>query len=344
MEIGNQIKSLRTQRGVTQETLAEKLGVSAQAVSKWERGSATPDISLLPAISAYFGVSIDELFALSDETRIERIQNMFWDEWEPDASSVERERAFLLEKGRKEPKNGKVFNLLAHIENRLADIHRERAAEYARESIKRDPAEKGAHSEFVMAKQGVCGDWCCDNKHEVIDFYKDYVAEYPTDRSGYMWLMENLLNDSRVAEAWEYFEKFAALGVGFREPLYKGQILWAEGKHHEAMELWRGMSETWPGEWCVWLWMGDVMVRAGQYEEAKANYRKALETQSAPRYTDGTTSIAHVCEIQGDWAGAIAAHEEEMEILRTEWDTEKGEQIDYHHREIARLRAKMNLG
>lgn len=38
MEIGNQIKSLRAARGITQETLAEKLGVSAQAVSKWERG------------------------------------------------------------------------------------------------------------------------------------------------------------------------------------------------------------------------------------------------------------------------------------------------------------------
>jgi len=101
------------------------------------------------------------------------------------------------------------------------------------------------------------------------------------------------------------------------------------------------MSEEWPDNWCVWLWMGDVMVRCGRYEQAKAHYRRALETQSSPRYTDGTTSIAHVCEIQGDWLGAISAHEEEMEILRSEWDTEAGEQIDYHHREIARLRAKM---
>ena len=38
MEIGNQIKALRTRRGITQDILAEKLGVTAQAVSKWERG------------------------------------------------------------------------------------------------------------------------------------------------------------------------------------------------------------------------------------------------------------------------------------------------------------------
>ena len=53
MEIGNQIKALRQRKGVTQEALAEHLGVTAQAVSKWERGTASPDISLLPSLSAF---------------------------------------------------------------------------------------------------------------------------------------------------------------------------------------------------------------------------------------------------------------------------------------------------
>lgn len=43
MEIGNQIKCLRHRRGMTQEEMAQHLGVSAQAVSKWERGVAMPD-------------------------------------------------------------------------------------------------------------------------------------------------------------------------------------------------------------------------------------------------------------------------------------------------------------
>ena len=67
MELGNQIRVLRTQRGVTQEALAEHLNVSPQAVSKWERDAALPDIQLLPALSAYFGVTIDALFSLTDE-------------------------------------------------------------------------------------------------------------------------------------------------------------------------------------------------------------------------------------------------------------------------------------
>lgn len=61
MEIGNQIKALRLRRGLSQETVAQQFGLTAQAVSKWERGAAMPDITLLPEIAAYFGVSIDAL-------------------------------------------------------------------------------------------------------------------------------------------------------------------------------------------------------------------------------------------------------------------------------------------
>lgn len=61
-ELGKTISALRKSRGVTQETLAEALGISAQSVSKWETGTTMPDISLLPAIADYFDVSIDYLF------------------------------------------------------------------------------------------------------------------------------------------------------------------------------------------------------------------------------------------------------------------------------------------
>ena len=71
MEIGNQIKHLRIRCGITQETMANHFGITPQAVSKWERGVATPDIAMFPALSAYFGVTIDELYAVSDETRNE---------------------------------------------------------------------------------------------------------------------------------------------------------------------------------------------------------------------------------------------------------------------------------
>lgn len=59
--IGKQIASLRKEKGVRQEELAKYVGVSAQAVSKWENGGV-PDIELLPKIADFFSVSIDSLF------------------------------------------------------------------------------------------------------------------------------------------------------------------------------------------------------------------------------------------------------------------------------------------
>lgn len=61
MTIGTNIKRLRQNKAITQEQLGEVLGISSQAVSKWENDSALPDILILPKLADYFGISIDEL-------------------------------------------------------------------------------------------------------------------------------------------------------------------------------------------------------------------------------------------------------------------------------------------
>lgn len=64
MMVGSNIRALRQRKGMTQEQVATYLGVSYQAVSKWETGANTPDISLLPPLAALFDVPIDTLFFL----------------------------------------------------------------------------------------------------------------------------------------------------------------------------------------------------------------------------------------------------------------------------------------
>ena len=63
MKVGENIRALRQRKGLTQEQVAQQLGVTYQAVSKWENGTNTPDIALLPEIAAFFGVTIDALFS-----------------------------------------------------------------------------------------------------------------------------------------------------------------------------------------------------------------------------------------------------------------------------------------
>lgn len=84
IRIGENVKMLRKQRDITQEQLAELLGVSNAAISKWERGETYPDISLLPIIAHYFSISLDELIGYDKKTidyEIDVILNEFKKNW-----------------------------------------------------------------------------------------------------------------------------------------------------------------------------------------------------------------------------------------------------------------------
>ena len=76
IKLGEKIKSLRKQKNISQEVFANYLGVSFQAVSKWENGNTMPDVAMIPAIASFFGVSTDELFdfnLLEMEKQVEEI-------------------------------------------------------------------------------------------------------------------------------------------------------------------------------------------------------------------------------------------------------------------------------
>lgn len=67
INVGQNIRSLRHKRQVSQEDLAETMGVTVQAISKWETGKANPDLMLLPKLAEYFEVTIDNLFYINEE-------------------------------------------------------------------------------------------------------------------------------------------------------------------------------------------------------------------------------------------------------------------------------------
>lgn len=77
--IGSILKELRTKHNLTQEQLAELIGVSSQAVSKWENNISYPDVSLLPILANYFQVTTDELLGVNLAKRNEVIQGLCLD-------------------------------------------------------------------------------------------------------------------------------------------------------------------------------------------------------------------------------------------------------------------------
>ena len=61
IKAGAFLKGLRREKGITQEQLAEELGVSSRTISRWETGNNMPDLSLLVEVAEYFDVSIPEI-------------------------------------------------------------------------------------------------------------------------------------------------------------------------------------------------------------------------------------------------------------------------------------------
>lgn len=339
MEIGNQIKALRQARGITQEMLAEKLNLSSQAVSKWERGVSVPDIQLLPKLSAFFGVSIDELFSLSDETRMERIQNMIWDERVLERMDLERETAFLQRKAAKEPANGRPLELLAELEGKMAKYHREKQAAYAQEALVRDPELKNAHGELTEAMGGNAYDWYYGNHHKLIVWYKAFVEKNPTVVRGYLWLLDQLLDDYRFEEAEEYLGKLSAVDRGYQTRLYAAALHWYRGERDRAHAIWQELEEIWSGEWEIFYRVAEFKGREGDYEGAKAYFRKSFSLMEKPRYIDPLDALAQLEEMSGNIPGAIAVLEEAVAISAEEWNSTAGESVDQYHREIHRLKA-----
>jgi transcriptional regulator with XRE-family HTH domain len=128
IRIGESIKKLRKQNDITQEKLAEYLGISYQAISKWENGTAFPDITLIPILANFFGISIDQLFAIDAQVRDEKAK-----EYETDFSRLNsigdaKGRISLMRKALKDyPRNFKfMFNLAYALSNFSATKEQEK--------------------------------------------------------------------------------------------------------------------------------------------------------------------------------------------------------------------------
>ena len=77
--LGETIRRLRKLHDITQETLADAVGVTIPAVSKWERGECLPDVTLIVPLAAYFGITTDELLGVSEEIKRAKIQKWYDD-------------------------------------------------------------------------------------------------------------------------------------------------------------------------------------------------------------------------------------------------------------------------
>ncbi|MBQ6850591.1 MAG: helix-turn-helix transcriptional regulator [Oscillospiraceae bacterium] len=73
--LGSMIATLRKEHNMTQLQLAEKMGVTDKAVSKWERDLSCPDVASLPRLAELFGITVDEMLQVKETTRSQPAEN-----------------------------------------------------------------------------------------------------------------------------------------------------------------------------------------------------------------------------------------------------------------------------
>lgn len=342
LDFGGKIKTLRLSKSMTQEQLAQRLRVSPQAVSKWENGVTLPDIQLLPELSILLGTSIDALFSMTDDKRMERIDNMLWDQRFLSREEFEAEERFLKDKCLEPDAQARATLLLAELYCKRAREYRELASPLARKAIGLLPEyDKAAHTALFEAEGGVFPDWNDVNHHRTIAFYQDFIARHPSQRRAYLWLLDLLIDDGRCPEARKYLEKMNRLGESYHSDLYLGMILEKEGKPEEAAACWERMTQKDPDNWQSWFARADRLAKRCAYPEAIALYEKALALSPRPRFTDPVNAIAQLYEIQGQYEKAVEFYQKEIEIVREDWNETQGEAIDEPLRNIARLKEKM---
>ncbi|MBO4885390.1 MAG: helix-turn-helix transcriptional regulator [Clostridia bacterium] len=338
MEMGKEIRRLRNERGITQEALAAALNVTAQTVSKWECGTSMPDVQLLPEIAVYFGVTIDQLFAMAPEQQMERIENRIYDHGLFDEAE-ERQLEQLLSAFSEKPEHtGQARLLLTKLYNHQAEQYRLLAVKYGKEAVEKTDGDRDAVSELANAWGSYIPDWNIRNHHALIEWFSDFCRRNPSNRSAIMWLLDNLIDDRRLAEAGVWLEKLALIDSTFRVPMYRYMIARAEGNQEEAEARLRDLEAMAGQEWCCAATLGDIYTQRQEYDLAIAWYRKGQEMQPSPKFTDSAMSVAHICEIRGDRAGAIAAYQEQLRLQREEWGIVSGEEHDAVVRAIQRLK------
>ena len=326
MEIGNKIKQLRYKMRLTQEQLATRIGISAQSVSKWENAVTMPDISLLPALASELGVTIDELFDLSVEQKMQRIERRLDVEEEFSSEVFHEYESFLQNQLDEDGDKRKALSLLSQLYHHRMESDARKVSKYAREAIRLAPEIKECQWLLQKAEGASCWDWNIANHTAVIDFYKSVIENdniTPKTPLPYYEVMDNLLADHRADEARKYLDEYKKLPAHkpFLVPVYEAYIAIAEYDIKKADGI---MSEA----LVEYSNHSGFLFESAQYHARKCEYKKAIEFYEAswkleedqkPRFTDALEGIAIIYEILGDKKKAQATYDRMISCIKEEW-------------------------
>ena len=338
LNLGKEIKRLRLQHSVTQEELAEHLGISFQAVSKWETGTTMPDIALLPKISSFFGVRIDELFSVSHEDELERIDSMLQKKSMTDTNYLYAKR--VLDSYLKDnSEDTEAIKRYAKVYLAKSNEDMLEAGRLLESAMQISPVDEEIYSLYRWVRGGD------EYKHHSDDDWFIRVCEPYFDKHPQNTRVCAMLTEAMAA--LKYYDRARALldkarfskEEAFMKELLLGDISAAQGDIQTAKEIWDTIPKT---DWRKQYEIGERFNRLNEYDKAIEYFINSYELQTPPHKMDMLYSLAFLFQKLGRLEEAAKEWELIAESLMTEYGmTEEDNDIKWARREIAKLRDKL---
>ena len=322
MELGKKVKQLRFKAGLTQEQLAAKLGIGAQSVSKWENAVAMPDITALPLLAEIFGVSIDDLFDLTTEQRLNRIENRMDAEEELPADIFREFESFLQAELKDETYQKRATSLIAYLYWHRMNAEAKKASRYAKEAIRRAPGEKDCQWILNKTDNHAVWDWNLANHSRAIRFWRELAEENSDVALPYMYLLDNLIADHRADEAERWLDRYCALEKAnpVMKRVYRAYIALSRFDEPAGDRIMEDLLAEQPDNDAVLFETAQYYAVKADYEKAIACYERAFAADlRRPRFTDALMGIADIYEIMGDYANAAKTYDRIVDLLENEW-------------------------
>lgn len=331
--LGHVIKKLRQEKGITQDQLAKHFGLSYQAISKWENGTTYPEITLLPELSIFFGVTIDNLFSINHDDHLKRIDNMLSNEHRISHEHFVYTERMLDEMLENNPKDSTIYARKAKLYLHRANRDTLEAGRFSQLGLEYSPFDMELHNSYVNVRLQRC------EYGKMIDYYEHFIVKYPNWMQGYYYLIEAYLEDPNARKTKETIERARGVEQNAKLSLYEGDFWLMNGDQNKAISLWEAVvseSEPDPG---ILFHTADRFAKLELYDRAIVLWNQAYEIP--PHYADSIYSLAFLYDRLGQYEKAIQEWERILHGLQTYWNATEGEMLDWPKREIEKLKQRM---
>lgn len=335
MNIGHTIRTLRKEKNISQNQLAQYLCVTPQAISKWEHGVNTPDISLLPQIAEALGVSIDFLFDYSDKKRIRKIQSNIENKNFAGIEEFSQAVSFIENELAKSPYDTEYNIVLGNLLLYYAEELEKKAVQCAKTVINKSGLNDAALNIIHLGCHGFSFDWKKNNRYQLIHYYEALIDKGIATPDTYSYLIENLIVEREYDKALQFIEKSKTIMPDKRIRLYNLLLKTIKNNTTDFSEIISiGNNSGFEENYII----GSFLADRKEYSAAIDCWQRAFDRQEGRRFIDPLGQMSDCYILLKKYTEAINTNELIIDVLRTDWKIDSSKEIDEIKKNIEALK------